>query len=238
MLTWAGIAVLALLVIAVVGGVLWTRAGPDPTANAIAAAEQADTITDGWLAFEPTTDPSVGVVLYPGARIDNAAYAPVADALAERTGALVAVLDAQLDIALLDTGAAADVIATYPDIDHWVVGGHSLGGVAAARFAADNDDVDGLLLWGSYPSGRAIPDDVAVTSITGSRDGVLDRDAYREARSLLPTTTEHVELEGVNHAQFGDYGDQSGDGTATVEPADAQRMIVDASTGVVEAVAP
>lgn len=115
--------------------------------------------------------------------------------------------------------------------------GHSLGGVAAAAYAEEHagEAVEGLLLFASYPSeGTDLSDDdVEVASIHGSRDKVLDRRAFEEAKSRLPDGTEYVEIEGMNHAQFGSYGAQEADGKATVTDERAIREIVDASEGLV-----
>lgn len=179
------------------------------------------------------------MVLYPGARIDADAYAAVARTLAAQAGVLVAVVDPPLDVALLDVGAADAVRDSHPRTDRWIVGGHSLGGVAASRYAADPDaGVAGLLLWASYPAdGDTVPDGVAVTSITGSSDRVLDRRAAAAARSRLPDDTEIIELEGLTHAQFGDYGTQPGDGTATLGDVRARRATARASATWVDRVA-
>lgn len=236
-LRWIAVGVAAVMVLAVVGAVLWTRAGPVPTTRAQEIASAAEERGYDWLAFGPDAG-AVGIVLYPGARIDADAYAPVARALADESGALVVVVDPPLDIALLDVDAADAVRAAHPDIDRWIVAGHSLGGVAASRYAADPDaDVAGLLLWASYPAGGdTIPDDMAVLSITGSEDRILDREAAEAAGDRLPVGTRTVELEGVTHAQFGDYGTQPGDGTATIGDIRARRAIARASTALVDRV--
>lgn len=94
-----------------------------------------------------------------------------------------------------------------------------------------------LVLLASYCSlgdlsGR---DDLAALSITGSRDGVLREDAALDARDLLPSDATYVELEGVNHAQFGDYGAQPGDDEAAISDvaahAEIAATIVDALEG-------
>jgi hypothetical protein len=226
------------IVLSLTAAFVWTRLGPDPSADARAVADSAAATGDGWLAYGPASS-DVGVVLYPGARIDAAGYAPVARDLAAATGARVVVTDAPFDVALLDIDAADAVRDAHPDIPRWIVGGHSLGGVAAARYAADPDaSVDGLLLWASYPAGGdALPDDMAAMSITGRRDEILDRVAYDDARPRLPPGTEVVALPGVTHAQFGDYGPQPGDGTAGVSDEEARAAVVEASSRLVSRVA-
>jgi pimeloyl-ACP methyl ester carboxylesterase len=135
------------------------------------------------------------------------------------------------DLAVFGSRRAGKVIAAYPDIDTWVIGGHSLGGVMAAEFAADNlEVVDGLALWASYPAeSTSLADSgLAVISIYGTRDGLSTPDKIEASIPLLPEDTIWVPIEGGNHAQFGDYGTQNGDLPALISPADQQAQIVDA----------
>ena len=58
-----------------------------------------------------------------------------------------------LNLAVLNPGAAQDVIDAYPAIESWVIGGHSLGGAMAAAFADDHPGiVDGLVLLAAFPA--------------------------------------------------------------------------------------
>ena len=58
-----------------------------------------------------------------------------------------------LNLAVFNPGAAADVIAAYPEIEHWAIAGHSLGGAMGAKFAYDNPGaLGGMALWASYPA--------------------------------------------------------------------------------------
>ena len=66
-------------------------------------------------------------------------------------------------------------------------------------------------------------------SVYGSEDGVLDMEKYEEAKDLLPEEHTEVIIAGGNHAQFGNYGEQDGDGIATIS-ADEQQ---DATTNAI-----
>ncbi|HEX5847946.1 MAG TPA: alpha/beta hydrolase [Rubrobacter sp.] len=214
----------------------WTFGSYKPDAVAVAAMSGA-TDEGGWYEFGGR-ESCTGVVLYPGARVDAEAYAPLASELSEQTGAMVAVVRVPLDMALLDGDAADEVIAAHPEVRRWTLAGHSLGGVAAAAYAEERagETVDGLLLFASYPSGGTdlSNDQVEVASILGSRDRVLDRRSFEEAKSRLPELTGYMEIEGMNHAQFGSYGPQEGDGKPTVTDGRAVREVVDASKDLVQ----
>ncbi len=86
----------------------------------------------------------------------------------------------------------------------------------AARYAAGHaDDYEGLLLCAAYPTENLGDTDLAVESVYGSEDGVLNRDRYEECRANAPQLVEDV-IPGGCHGYFGDYGAQKGDGTPTI----------------------
>jgi hypothetical protein len=227
---------LPLLLILVLGGfVIWASTPPAPMPEAMAALQSDTEVqveTEPWFVFRPLADnPAVGLALYPGGHVDPRSYAPAARALAEQ-GHLVVIVPMPLNLAVFAPDRAAEVMAAYPEIDRWAVGGHSLGGAMAARFAYQNPNtVVGLVLWAAYP---ASTDDLsnlllAVTSISATRDGLATPDKIAASRPLLPGGTRWVVIEGGNHAQFGWYGSQSGDGTATISREEQQRQIVAAT---------
>ena len=164
-----------------------------------------------------------GIVLYPGGRVEPEAYVPLATKLASR-GIFCVIPKVPLYLAFLDTDAADSVIAAYPGINHWWVGGHSLGGVAAASWAAGNaDKVEGLALLASYSTKDLSALGIKVEIVYGSNDGVVNRD--RLAKSISQVDAANVlEIDGGNHAGFGDYGAQKGDGEATIS-ADEQQEV-------------
>lgn len=168
-----------------------------------------------------------GVVFYPGARVDSRAYTPLLRPLAE-AGYPVFVLKSPLGMAILNSQQADAVVSRPGGPGRWVVGGHSLGGPAAARFAVrHSDQVRGYLLYGSYPDidMRGL-DSLTATSIYGTRDELST--AREVLGAPLPRSTEFVPIEGGVHSFFGDYGVQSGDGHPTIGRYDAQRQIIEA----------
>jgi pimeloyl-ACP methyl ester carboxylesterase len=150
--------------------------------------------------------------------VDYRAYAPVLRMIAEN-GYFVALVPAPLNLAFFDINAAAPVLSRYPEIKHWVVGGHSLGGVAASVFAKDHlTQLDGLIFFASYPADDSLKDSgIKVFSIYGTRD-MAGMAKFDETKALLPADTKYVVIEGGNHGQFGSYGPQAGDNEATISP--------------------
>jgi dienelactone hydrolase len=214
---------------------IWAETGPEPLPQAVAALQTNATVrveTEPWLVFEPAGDePKVGLILYPGGRVDPRAYAPTARAVAEE-GFLAVITPMPLKLAVFAPGRAAGAMAAFPEVEHWAVGGHSLGGAMAANFARNNAaDVHGLVLWAAYPAGNDDLTDypLAVSSIYGTRDGLATLDKIDASRSLLPPDTQWTAIEGGNHAQFGWYGPQPGDSQATISQEDQQAQIVAAT---------
>jgi hypothetical protein len=110
--------------------------------------------------------------------------------------------------------------------------------MAAAHAGGDPEfAVAGLVLWGSYATesaGLADRGDLRVLSVTGSEDGLSDPAAIGANRGHLPQDAVTVEIDGMNHAQFGAYGDQSGDGTARIDDAAARQVLAEAVTAFLE----
>jgi Alpha/beta hydrolase family len=239
---WFVLAVLLLLIIAVGAFIAWanTPAGV-LMPEALAALESNDEVVvtqRGWLAFVPhDAPPTAGIILYPGGRVQAEAYAPLAHQIAE-AGYLAAIVYAPLNLAIFNPGAANAVMENFSAVDTWIVGGHSLGGVAAALFAADNRAaVDGLVLLASFPANNALAtSDMPVLSIYGTNDGLATVESILASAANLPATARFVALEGGNHAQFGYYGAQAGDGIASLSHAEQTTQTVNAIVALLDTV--
>ena len=189
-------------------------------------------LESGYYTFSPTdVTATTGFIFYPGGRVDYRAYAPVLRMIAEQ-GYFVALVPAPLNLAFFDVNAAAPVQADHPEIKHWVVSGHSLGGVAASVYAKDHlQELDGVVFFASYPADESLKNsDIKILSIYGTLD-MAGMGKFDETKALLPSQTEYVVIDGGNHAQFGSYGFQAGDNTATISPEDQWTQI---STATVE----
>ncbi len=209
-----------------------------PEALAALESDPAVEVTAGrWLVFTPVSaEPKVGLILYPGGRVDVRSYAPAARAIAQE-GYLVVLVPMPLNLAVFAPDAATGVIAAFPETEEWLIGGHSLGGAMAARYAYGHpSSVQGLVLWAAYPDTRNdLSDrDLPVTSIYATRDGLATMEKIDASRSLLPSTTDWVVIEGGNHAQFGWYGPQRGDHPAIISREAQQQRIVAATLQLLE----
>jgi dienelactone hydrolase len=234
---------LLIAILALGGFVVWAERTPSPMPEALTALEsdaQVASNTEPWLTFRPVSqEPTVGLILYPGGRVDPRSYAPAAREIAAE-GYLVVVVPMPLNLAFFAPDTAVEVIAAWPEVDRWAIGGHSLGGAMAARFAHRHPSmVHGLVLWASYPAASddlSARGDLAVASIYGTLDGLATEDKIAASRPLLPPNARWVAIEGGNHAQFGWYGPQPGDNPATIGREAQQRETVAATLALLTAV--
>ncbi|GAY10075.1 alpha/beta hydrolase [Pseudonocardia sp. N23] len=214
---------IVLVLAAVAAG--WLRPFPATAADAATGPDVAD-LTSTIELRPPGQATGSGFVFYPGARVDPRAYVGILRPLAA-AGHLVVIVKPPLGLALLQPSQAAAVVSAHPEIGRWVVGGHSMGGVAAADYAAaPGSRAAGLVLWASYPSGSlAGRTGLAVTSVSGTADGLTTPADVDESKASLPPSTRFVAVPGAVHADFGDYGPQPGDGAPGIDHADAQERI-------------
>ena len=172
-------------------------------------------LRDGVTVFAPE-EPSSGFIFYPGGKVEHTAYAPLLRACAER-GVLCVLIRMPFNLAVFHINGANGIPEQFPDVDRWYLGGHSLGGAMAASYAADHaDELDGLVLLAAYSTRDLTGSGLAVLSVYGSEDGVLDMEKYEQYRSNLPARTSEVVIDGGCHAGFGRYGVQDEDGTPTI----------------------
>jgi pimeloyl-ACP methyl ester carboxylesterase len=210
--------------------------GPAQEAMRSDAAVRVTRQRDHWL-FEPTAADAkrAGLIFFPGSLVDPVAYAPLARSAAAH-GYTAVIVPLPLRIAPLKsqkaavTQSAADIVSRSREagIGRWVISGHSLGGVFAARFAREYPDLtDGLVLVGtSHPRDFDLSESgLDVTKISGSRDGLASLEEVRRYAGNLPKSTRWIEIDGGNHAQFGWYGPQFGDHTATIGHAEQQSRL-------------
>ncbi len=237
--------VLALLSVVLLG---YSRPfGAQPSALAAMRSENGVRVVDRvtWYELVPSTEdargtavrPTTGLVFLPGARVDPRAYAPELRRVAE-AGYLVVVLKEPFGFSIFDSGHAGTILENHPEVTHWAVGGHSLGGTVAASFADGDRRVEGLLLLASYPAGRLERADLEVTSVSGEQDGLATPADIERSKADLPAGTSYVVIPGAAHASFADYGLQPHDGTATADPAAVQDQVVAAAVALLAAITP
>lgn len=163
---------------------------------------------NGLLLDGPGNDSAL--IFYPGAKVEYTSYLALMNEIAEN-GVDVYIVEMPLNIAFFGSNSADDIIKDS-NYSHYFLSGHSLGGVVASGYAAKHN-VDGLVLLAAYPTEEI---NKPVLSIYGSEDKVLNLEKYNEAKPLMKGNFTEFIVNGGNHAQFANYGNQSGDGIASV----------------------
>ena len=208
-LKWIGLGLVGLILVAVIGFIVWTQLTYGPTDEALGYAAEA-TEVDNRLEFGDP-DSEVGIILYPGAKVEKEAYAYYGSRLAEE-GVFVAIPSLRLNLGIADIDAAETIIAAHPGIERWIVGGHSLGGSAASGFALENESrVEGVIFLASYPISSMVESELRVLSISGEVDGLATQTDIEASRENVPDDAVFYEIVDGNHANFGMYGPQDGD---------------------------
>ena len=215
----AGI-LLSVLILAA-GGFFWYVSdyyrAEDVALEVLSAGDNIE-VRDDLAILSPSYPTDTAVIFYPGAKVEAIAYLPLLDQL-RQTGLTCILVEMPFYLAIFNVNAAEEVMPQFPDIQHWYIAGHSMGGAMASQFASEHpDEVDGLILLGAYLYGDYPPEDTL--TIYGSlNQSVEDKIDYTE---------NVVEIEGGNHAQFGNYGPQKGDLPATISAEEQQALTVEA----------
>ncbi len=154
-----------------------------------------------------------GLIFYPGAKVEYTAYLPLLELLKER-GVDCFLVEMPFNLAIFGADRAQDVIDAHPEIENWYIAGHSMGGAFASSFASKHpDEIAGVMLLGAYLYGD-YPAEDSVT-VYGSEDRVLNLEKITYEDNI------HV-IDGANHAGFGNYGEQDGDGKASISEEEQQ----------------
>lgn len=219
---------LAAAVVAAAIGIAWAGTPYRGTDASVAAVEANPDVTlvqqGGTYVLDPADgEPAAGLVFYPGARVHPDAYLATLAPLAADADVRVVVPSMPLNLAFFDQGAASRYVADSPL--RWYVGGHSLGGAMACRYASANPDaVAGVVLFGSYCDRDVTALDALV--VTGGADTVLDRGTFEANLDNLPADATVRELP-INHTQFGSYSGQASDSPSDVSYAAAHEQLAE-----------
>ncbi len=188
---------------------------------------------DGKIIWQPK-NASSGVIFYPGGKVEHTAYIPLMEELASE-GILCILVEMPFRLAVFDMDAANGIQEQYPEIENWYIGGHSLGGAMAASYLSEcTEEYEGLILLGSYSTVDFSDEDLSVLSVYGSEDLVLNREKYDECKVNLPEDFKEVVIDGGCHAYFGMYGEQKGDGTASITNEEQIQMTADAVVDMIK----
>lgn len=196
----------------------------DDTANQYLNGTGNVTVTkqdEGLLLDGPGND--TALIFYPGAKIEYTSYLPMLTHLSER-GVDCYLVEMPFNLAFLGKDLAGDIIKDS-NYEHYYLSGHSLGGAMASEYVNSSGNVSGLILFGAYSTKEI---DKPVLSIYGSNDKILNLEKYNESRHLIDRNLTEIIIDGGNHGQVGNYGNQQKDGRATITHDEQQKKSIDA----------
>ena len=224
----------AAVVLLIVGGSVWYVNDYYHVTDRDGAMSDTPEVTvvktsTGYLYDGPGED--TALIFYPGAKVQDIAYAPLLKQLAAN-GIDCYLVHMPGNLAIFGVNKAEEVLQESAGVDtvyeHWYLAGHSLGGAMAASFAANHaGELDGLIFLGAYSTKDLSDTNLRVLSLYGSEDQVLNREKLSESHALMPDDFTEYCIEGGNHAQYGDYGVQKGDGTATITAGEQRSIVIE-----------
>ena len=189
----------------------------DETANAILQSSGVE-IGKDLILLRPEEAGDTALIFYPGAKVEYTAYLPLLEKL-RQNGIASVLMRMPFNMAIFSVNAADRAFQELGGISKWFIGGHSMGGaMASSYFAGHKDRLEGLVLLGAYIYGDVAPEDALTVY------GTLNSDLEKH----INYTENVVIIEGGNHAQFGNYGEQKGDPAAAISRQEQQDIAVQA----------
>ena len=174
-----------------------------------------------------------GIIFYPGGKVDERAYLPLLMKYAEN-GITCILVKMPFHLAVFNMNGADGIQKQYPRITKWYLAGHSLGGAMAAVYIARHvSEYQGLILLGAYSTKDLSDTDLTVVWIDGDQDGVINQKQVLKNQDHYPENTYVFMIAGGNHAQFGSYGVQKGDGQASISAKEQWQETVDDTLAVI-----
>jgi pimeloyl-ACP methyl ester carboxylesterase len=185
--------------------------------------------TDETLAFVPVSPSGRGLIFICGSGVAAEAYGPLLRPVAD-AGYAVHIVKLPYRFAPFEAhkiaalGRVKRLIEQHPEIEEWVIAGHSLGGALAAR-TSEPKTVALVLIGTTHPKRHSLASlRIPITKVYATNDGIAPPERTLANRHLLPSHTKWMEIRGGNHSQFGHYGHQLFDGNASVAREEQQAM--------------
>lgn len=224
-------AILIILMVALIGFTAYVSDYYHADSRALAALSSTSSYTvdnnPDFITFTPTKNKSgLGVIFYPGAKVQPESYSVIASELASR-GYTTIIVKMPFNLAFFDSNKADEVITNHTEIQTWAIMGHSLGGVFASDYAVNNQDkIKGVIYLASYPNSDASNASFKALSIRGSLDNLTTTTDISKNKGKFPKNTTFITIPGGNHFNVGDYGLQKGDNNSTISREEQQAMTV------------
>lgn len=194
---------------------LYSHATEEANDGLLSDAATQVTETNDYYYFDNLENQDNAIIFYGGGKIEEKAYAPLAKRLSS-AGIDVFLLKMPFHFPLFGIDKADSVRSSNLNYSHVYLMGHSLGGTCASMCLSKSvQNYEGIIFLASFPNAQ-LQENRKALSIYGSNDKVLNLDSYEKAKPYFPKDTSTYVIEGGNHAGFAYYGNQSGDGVASI----------------------
>ena len=237
---WIWIGLLVVLLVALFFGLRYMTYARPPLPEALVALQPDALVSveyEPWLTFTPAQiEPDAGFIFYPGGRIEPRGYAPLLREIAEE-GYLVITPEMPFNMAPFDANVADEIRAAHPEVQNWLIGGHSVGGTIAAQYLSKHpEQIDALVIWASYPADNVDLLELSqpMTLIYGTLDPRVNEASVSERIDLFPAQAEFVKIEGGDHHQFGSYVIKPEEHFAVISSEEQQEQIIEATLVLLE----
>ena len=165
--------------------------------------------------FDNIANSDKALIFYGGAKVEEKSYAPMLNKIAHQ-GYDVFLTKMPLRFPLFAIDKANSIYKSNNSYQDVYLMGHSLGGVCASMAIEKTSlEYKGIIFLASYPY-KPLDNKYKALSIYGSEDKVLNLNEYNDNLSNFPSGYIQKIIEGGNHAYYGYYGEQKGDGKASI----------------------
>lgn len=209
--------VIAVVILVVIIGFMGYLESGHYSASPLASEYPASSENDDYITYDNGSD--IGFIFYPGAKVESSAYSYLS-----AVNANVYIAKFPFEMAMFDYDVADQIIADNPQVSTWYIGGHSLGGVFANRYAVTTSNpISGLVFLGSYPA-DGDQSDIPGIALFGDQDLVVGD--YTAKTEFFTDSQEVIVLENANHSGFGNYGQQKGDSELSAEAIKTEQQTI------------
>lgn len=223
--------IITTLIVLFTFGAIWIATPYKPSSDALALLKDSENSyfkDTGNLEFIPKEPKSKGIIFYPGGRVEAQAYSYICSALANQGyPCIIAVMPFNLAVFKIDAGD--EIISKYPEIQGWIIGGHSLGGSMAARYVNQTeykDKISGIVFLASYSDIDLSKSKIPCSILIATKDNILNFDTFSDNFKNFPDNHNLNVIQGGNHSQFGDYGLQQDDGNSEINKDEQHQIVV------------
>lgn len=194
-----------------------TSEGLDEANSFVKSSEVSISEDSNLITISPKNpDNKFGVIFLQGGKVDTNAYVNIMTKLSYKFNSKVYIPKLLFNIAFLSPNAPDNIINSHPEIENWVLIGHSLGGVVMGNFydntvntpiirsiqcikapclqkCTNSKKISNIVFWGSYANANltdnfsnCLSNSNTIVNIKGDIDGELDMNSFNLSVKNVP----------------------------------------------------